>query len=42
MTLALACEVLGAKDALLAAPAELEAAEESVLPTADWEEEAAF
>ena len=42
MTLALACEVLGAKEALLAAPAELGAAEEAVLPEADWEVEAAF
>lgn len=42
MTLALACEALGAKEALLAAPAELGAAEEAVLPEADWEVEAAF
>ena len=42
MTLALACEVLGAKEAVLAAPAELGAAEEAVLPEADWEVEAAF
>ena len=42
MTLALACVALGAKEALLAVPAELGAAEEAVLPEADWEVEAAF
>jgi len=35
MTLALASEALGAKDAALAAPAELGAAEEAVRPEAD-------